>query len=157
MPDLHAFNLRPLILWLFSCLIILGLPSPAKAALVFCNRTQAPLEAALAYRGEVADDREDWISEGWWHIEPGQCSRVFGKALEQRFYFYYAMSLASPAHDHAPYIWSGDKYKFCIDTKAFRIIGDGQCDERSYQLKGFQQIDLGANVRDYTLDFKDGG
>jgi uncharacterized membrane protein len=131
--------------------------APASAALVFCNRTQAPLEAAVAYRGETPDDGEDWISEGWWQIEPGQCSRVYGKNLEERFYFYYAMSLAPVTADHDPLVWSGDKYKFCTDTKAFRIIGDGQCEERNYQTKGFQQIDLGNNVHDYTLDFKEGG
>ncbi len=131
----------------------LGFVRPAQAALEFCNRTQEQLESAIAYRGMTPDDHEDWISEGWWLIEPGQCTKVYGKPLDQRFFFYYARATAT--HDRRePYVWTSDKYKFCIDTKAFRIIGDGQCDERKYQVKGFQQIDIGPNVRDYTLEFK---
>jgi uncharacterized membrane protein len=126
----------------------------AHAALVFCNRTQQPIEAALGYRGTLESGAEDWISEGWWRIEPGLCSRVYGEALNQRFYFDYAVALASSAHDRAPYIWSG-KYQFCVDTKAFRVESDGDCEGRGYQTKGFQQIDVGLNTRDYTLEFKD--
>jgi uncharacterized membrane protein len=123
----------------------------ADAAMVFCNRTQAPLEAALGYR-----ETSDWMSEGWWRIEPGQCARVFGQPLTQRFYFYYATSLVRLSKDKPPFVWAG-KYVFCADTKAFKATGDGDCESRGYQTKGFQQIDLGINgPHDYTLDFHDG-
>jgi uncharacterized membrane protein len=121
----------------------------AKAAMVFCNRTLTPIEAALGYREE-----ENWVSEGWWQIEPGQCARVFGRPFTQRFYFYYGTALATTGKDKPPFVWSG-KYEFCTDTKAFRVEGDGNCEAQGYQTRGFQQIDLGSNTRDYTLDFKD--
>ncbi|MFY9288404.1 MAG: DUF1036 domain-containing protein [Alphaproteobacteria bacterium] len=59
---------------------LLFLPAHAEASMVFCNRTQNPIEAAVGYRAAI-----DWVSEGWWRIEPDQCSRVIGQALTQRF------------------------------------------------------------------------
>lgn len=118
--------------------------------MLFCNRTQGPLEAALGYR-----DMDGWISEGWWKIQPGQCSRVLGHVLDQRFYFYYARALTPVFRHRPPFVWSG-KYPFCVDTKAFHIEGDGNCETKGYQTKDFQQIDLGGRARDYVLDFKDG-
>jgi len=139
---------------LFSLLFILllGLACrQAEAAMMFCNRTQDSIEAAFGYRESV-----EWTSEGWWRIEPGQCARVFGKPLTQRFYFYYATSLSPPVKDKSPLTWTG-KYQLCTDTKAFRIEGDGGCESRNYHTQGFQEIDIGTLTRDYTLDFKDNG
>lgn len=127
----------------------------AQAAMSFCNRTVGPIEAALGYRDDADSTTQNWISEGWWKIEPGQCARVYGQPLTQRFYFYYAHALTQTLKDAPPTIWSG-KYIFCTDEKAFRVEGDGDCPSRNYQSTGFQELDLGANTRDYTLDFKDG-
>ena len=133
---------------LFIVLLAL-LPQPARAAMVFCNHTGAALDAALCYR-----DQDDWVSEGWWRIEPGQCARVFGKPLAQRFYFYYGVSLAPHPDSRPPLTWVG-KYEFCTDTKAFHATGDEDCESRNLRTQGFREIDIGTNVRDYTLDFKD--
>jgi uncharacterized membrane protein len=137
-------------------LILTNLPSPAHAAMSFCNRTSTPIEAALGYRDDQGNDAgQVWTSEGWWRIEPGQCARVYGEALSQRFYFYYGRALSAVVKDEAPTVWSG-KYMFCTDDKAFRVTGDGDCASRNYQSTGFQELDLGSNGKDYTLDFKDG-
>ena len=140
-----------------SIAAMLLITNQAYAAMSFCNRTSGPVEAALGYRDD-GDDKQDqaqnWVSEGWWRIESGQCARVYGQPLSQRFYFYYARALTQTSKDAPPTVWSG-KYIFCTDDKAFRITGDGDCPTRSYQSTGFQELDLGANTRDYTLDFKD--
>ena len=86
-------------------------------------------------------------------IQPGQCARVYGQPLGQRFYFYYAVALTMGPHDTQPYAWSG-KYEFCTDTKAFKATGDGNCEGRGLQTKPFQQVDIKPGTRDYTLDFK---
>jgi uncharacterized membrane protein len=138
---------------LFAVLAVL--PHRAYAAMSFCNRSSVPLEAALGYREDKDDGDEGWGSEGWWRIEPGQCARVYGQPLTQRFYFYYAHALAQTAKDAPTPVWSG-KYIFCTDDKAFRVEGDTDCPSRNLQSTGFQELDLGQNVRDYTLDFKDG-
>ncbi|MDP9126877.1 MAG: DUF1036 domain-containing protein [Pseudomonadota bacterium] len=155
MPFLRRFS-PPLVLGILAFVTVLtGFEPSAHAAMVFCNRTQAALDVALGYRGELDEGKTDWISEGWWRIEPGQCSRVHGKPLTQRFYYYYAVSLATPALDKSPTVWKG-KYQFCTDAKAFRAEGDTACEDRGLQLRGFQEVDVGVNTRDYTLDFHDG-
>ena len=123
--------------------------SKAEAAMVYCNHTNGAIEAAFGYReGEI------WFSEGWWQIEPGQCARIYKEPLTQRFYFYFARSLAKPlAEGKKPVVWAG-KYAFCIDNKAFRVEGDQNCEQRGYQRQGFQEIDLGVNARTYTLNFQ---
>ena len=124
-------------------------PHSTLAAMTFCNRTTNTIETAFGYR-----ESGGWASEGWWRIEPGECSRVYGNPLMHRFYFYYATSLAPRAKGKHPLTWAG-KYKLCVDTKAFRIEGDEDCESRNYQTQGFQQIDIGSITRDYTLDFKE--
>jgi uncharacterized membrane protein len=133
-----ARALLPAILWL--------MPHPAHAAMIFCNRTQQPVEAAFGYR-----ENSEWVSEGWWRIEAHQCARVFAGPLTQRFYFYFARTLAQ--NDHSPPTWTG-KYELCVDAKAFRIEGDEDCKARKYRSQGFHKVDIGSNARDYTLDFK---
>lgn len=83
------------------------------------------------------------------------CARVRSIADPAFFYFYYAHALAQASKDAPPTEWSG-KYIFCTDDKAFRVMGDGDCASRNYKSTGFQELDLGTNTRDYTLDFKDG-
>ncbi|MDR3448435.1 MAG: DUF1036 domain-containing protein [Alphaproteobacteria bacterium] len=139
---------------LLSLLGTAASPREAQAAMSFCNRTQTTLEAALGYRDEGDSTAEDWVSEGWWRMEPGQCARVYAQPLTQRFYFYYAHTLAPAADQSSPTLWGG-KYVFCTDDKAFRITGDGDCPSRNFSSTGFQELDLGPNTRDYTLDFKD--
>ncbi len=137
---------------LFAAVYVVFTPFPANAAFVFCNQTKSLLEAAFGHR-----DQSIWISEGWWQIQPGQCARVFGKPLKQRFYFYFARTLASPAAGgRKPKAWAG-KYPLCSDGKAFRIVGDENCEDRGYQTSMFQGIDIGSNRKDYTLNFQDDG
>ena len=143
--------MRPSRLLLVCILLIVQIfvMVPARAAMVFCNHTANPINAAFGYRETV-----DWTSEGWWRIEPGQCAQIYDKPLVQRFYFYYAYSLASTDRDKKPMNWGG-KFELCTDTKQFKIEGDSDCESRKYHTQGFQEIDIGSVARDYTLDFKD--
>lgn len=151
MPSLRDFT--PLFLRVVAIFTLgAGFAPDAHAAMVFCNRSHELIEAALGYRGPVDEQRTDWISEGWWQIEPDQCARVYGKPLTERFYYYYAISLAPVAPDKTPDVWKG-KYQFCTDTKAFRAEGDTGCEGRGFQVRGFQEMDVGVNTKDYTLDF----
>ena len=138
-----------------TALLIFGLcliySKPSYAAFLFCNKTQTVIEAAFGYREQL-----DWVSEGWWQLQPGLCARVYGKPLKQRFYFYYARALAQPKPgERPPIIWSG-KYALCADNKAFKVVGDQECETRGFRTLYFQQADIGQNQRDYTLNFEDG-
>jgi len=137
----------------FFALVFLGplvCSKPALASFLMCNKTKSVVEAAFGRREE-----NDWLSEGWWQIQPGQCARVYGKALTQRFYFFYARALTLPSQETGNQkIWSG-KYAFCTDTKAFRVQGDSGCEAKGYQTKGFQEVDVGVRQKNYTLTFED--
>lgn len=139
--------------FVFLLLVIISFlwSSPVNAAFLFCNKTEHTIEAAFGYR-----ESSVWISEGWWQIQPGQCARVFSRPLTQRFYFYFARML-SPVSENGkpPLTWSG-KYRFCVDKKAFKIEGDSNCEVRGYEEKGFQEVDVGTNRKNYTLTFEDG-
>lgn len=130
------------------CSFVLLPVDSAHAALMLCNHTKAPIEAAVGYREDGT-----WTSEGWWQIQPGLCVRAYSRPLTERFYFYFARSLGkAPTDSRGTVIWQG-KYAFCVDDKAFRVTGDGNCEQRHYRTQGFHEIDLGPNVRDYTLNF----
>lgn len=143
-----SFYKRAFVLCLLA--VCLCMPRPAFAAFLFCNKSATLIEAAFGYREDVK-----WISEGWWQIQPGQCARVYGKPLTQRFYFYYARMMQPPAPERKPAVWAG-KSLFCLDNKAFRIEGYERCEKRGYLQQGFQQVDIGLGQKDYTLTFQDG-
>ena len=149
-PFLHSMAL----LRLAFLIVVVSLPlvwaKPAVAAFLFCNKTKSVIEAAFGRREDNL-----WLSEGWWQIQPGQCARVYGKALTQRFYFFYARALTVPGKEQEdPKVWSG-KYAFCTDSKAFRAQGDSNCEMRGFQTKGFQEVDVGVRQKNYTLTFED--
>jgi uncharacterized membrane protein len=129
--------------------LTLAAPPPAEAAMQFCNRTQTQIETAYG-----SHTQKGWTSEGWWRLDPGQCAKVDDQPLTERFYFYYAISLAPPVDNKPPMVWSG-KYQLCVDLKAFRIEGESDCEARHYHTQGFEQIDIGAFTQDYTLDFRE--
>ncbi|MGE0108924.1 MAG: DUF1036 domain-containing protein [Bdellovibrionales bacterium] len=123
---------------------------PVRAAFLYCNQTSTPIEAAFGQRNEGR-----WLSQGWWRIAPGDCARVYDKPVSGRFYFYYARALTPPKpHGKPPRVWDG-KYQFCVDKKAFKIEGDGNCEARDYRTQGFHEIDVGMYKKDYTLTFED--
>lgn len=147
--------MRSRLFQLLAVVVMVGalvLPSSARAAFLLCNHASAAVEAAFGY-----NEQSTWVSEGWWQIQPGQCARVYNKPLTQRFYFYYARVLTQSANKESrPPVWEG-KYAFCVDSKAFRAEGDGNCEARGLRQQGFHEVDIGPNKRDYTLTFQDGG
>ena len=120
---------------------------PALAAMVFCNHTQTALDVAFGRH-----ETKQWISEGWWRIEPSQCARVYSRPLSERTYFYYAASAHGQTKRDEPVVWGG-VYKFCTSSKAFRAKGNEHCESKGLEEKGFQMVDIGSNFKNYTLNF----
>lgn len=139
---------------LLLTIVIWGLLSPpAKAALRFCNNTQNLIEASLGYH-----DSKDWVAEGWWRIEPNQCTRVghfkTHKPLPKVFY-YYALTVQTQLKSKGPVIWGG-KNHFCTrPEKAFRTKGNSDCEKKGYKMTGFQAVSIGNSSHGYTLNFDD--
>src|SRR5262245_13892630 len=45
--------------------------APARADFRTCNETEKPLALAIAH-----SDGLEWVSEGWWTIQPHECSTI---------------------------------------------------------------------------------
>lgn len=118
----------------------------AEAALLFCNKTKTPLEAAVGY-----NEQGTWVSEGWWEIAPRLCKRVYDKKFPSKMY-YYARSFNYGGKGGAPVVWSGDA-PFCFADKAFWAEGREDCQSRNYIVGKFHEIDAEPDQRDYTLNF----
>ena len=113
------------------------LPGRAEADFEICNKTPRQTWAAFAH-GEGGE----WVSEGWWRLEAGECATVFAGDLIHRKYYFYAEA------DEGE--WSGEFY-FCAQDNGFRIVGDSECKARGYYPLGFVEEDVGESV-DWTAN-----
>lgn len=132
-------------LGLFAAVGLLGIAfagSPAKADFEICNKTKESVSVAVGYR-----ESGDWISEGWWNIEAGDCAIVYAKKLSEVKYYVYGESDSL--------IWQGD-YTFCVVNDEFTIVGDQDCKKRGYQPEGFMEVDVGDNTT-FTFNLLDQG
>lgn len=122
----------------------MNIPHPANAYLKFCHKAPFDVYVAIGY---FSSSHDDWISEGWWKIGPGDSLKVVKGDLKNRYYYFYA--------EGGDAIWSG-KYSFCTTEKSFRIIGSKNCKRRGYKIKRFDKIDTKSSknhtlVLDYTF------
>ncbi len=123
----------PLLLAAFAALLA---SSPARAELQICNQTHRALSIAIGYNSGA-----DWVSEGWWNIDPRECRTVVGGDLKQRYYYYHA---SDPG-------FKNENYIFCTETKPFTIVGDTNCAARGFETAHFSEIDTGATATSYTF------
>lgn len=126
-------------LWTF-CLFVGACLSaaPALAGLTICNETDARQSIAIGYK-----DGDNWTSEGWWTVRPGDCTTPVKGDLANRYYYYRATNPDRP--------FEGEDYYFCTDPKAFTIVGDTDCQARGYREEEFSQIDTGPEALDFTF------
>ena len=102
---------------------------PAHADLTICNQYRETIYTAYGFNNGT-----DWVSRGWWQIDPGQCVALISGALTNRYYYVYADT------ENGDYYWGGD-YMFCISKpNAFEIVGDTDCNT------GFFEIDTNGDT-----------
>ncbi len=111
--------------------------------LTFCNRTQDVVWAALA-----RETQGKKISEGWWHLQPGQCEKVIRDRLIERFV--YAFAEHSGEGVNQP--WKG-QFEFCTRAQVFEIEGAEDCEGRGFKKTGFLQIDTSGQPG-VTFEFR---
>ncbi len=103
----------------------------------FCNNTDQQLWTAIAFK-----HNKDWISRGWWMLEPGDCARVLKDSLAAQTYYVYA------AYDtpEGEVVVSGGDEKFCTSDVKFSISGRDECETRGYISTGFLKVDVGKTT-----------
>lgn len=109
---------------------LLAFPKPAAAFYEVCNRDSLRAYVAIAY---FRDELDSWVSEGWWHVEPGQCVKVISEDLTQQYYYLYAI-------DDNNGEWPGE-YQFCVTTRRFTIAdAQSECSGDGKRWEGFFEV-----------------
>jgi uncharacterized membrane protein len=111
--------------------LFLGSAAPALADLRICNDTDVLAAVAIGYRAETG-----WVTEGWWHVEAGNCKTLIEGALQSRYYYLYAEDAQRGGR------WTGN-VNLCIADREFKIVGYEDCFARGFQRAGFQEHDTG--------------
>lgn len=105
---------------------------PASADFTVCSQYRQVIYVAYGYY-----DGSDYLSEGWWSVDPGQCTLVYQGPLPQRFMYLYG------ENEDGSTVWSGTQ-PFCIEpNNGFTIYGNYGC------YVNFIEIDTG-NASDWT-------
>src|SRR5262245_12795520 len=118
------FPLRALVV---ALLLSMG-AVPAQAALRVCNKTEHPIALALA-----RIQQKQWISEGWWRLEPKGCQDILRGALKARYYYLRGVHLGADG------AWESTRY-FCVAEGNFTIKGRENCRKRGFGQAGFFEI-----------------
>ena len=123
---------------IFAAGILAGMAGAADAGLRICNETYYVQSVSIGYKGG-----SQWISEGWWNIEVGDCANVVGGDLKKRYYYYRA-EVDGGGFD-------GENYYFCTTSREYTIVGDENCRGRGYDRESFTEIDTGSSATSFTL------
>ncbi|WP_246139418.1 DUF1036 domain-containing protein [Falsiphaeobacter marinintestinus] len=117
---------------------LIGLPSMGMAGLEICNDTETRKTVAIGYK-----DDGNWVSEGWWNIQPDDCVTPIKGVLKSRYYYMLAKSKG--------WTFADDNIAFCTTPEAFTIIGDESCEDRGYDKGLFRQIDTGKTAEEFSV------
>ena len=128
--SLNSFS-KNLSLGFAAIAVTLGMAGAAHADLRVCNDTDVLAGVAIGYRAETG-----WITEGWWHIESGNCKTLIEGALQSRYYYLYAEDAQRGGR------WTGP-VNMCLAEREFKIVGFEDCFARGFQRAGFQEHDTG--------------
>jgi uncharacterized membrane protein len=130
---------------------LIGLATkPAEAGYRVCNNSSDRLNIAFGY----VDRNRGWTAEGWWAINPAQCSNVHQDDLDNRYYYV----LAEPTEGGPP--WKGGTVPFCVSEKSFRIYQEkfgkstqDECVKAGYRSALFIVVDVGQGQKNHLHNF----
>lgn len=109
----------------------LVVPAPATADFMVCNKTKSRVGIAVGHQKD-----ENWITEGWWNLTPGDCDAILPGDLDGRYYYIFARDWDKGGD------WGGAT-PMCTQTKVFTIEGVEDCASRGFDTSGFYEIDTG--------------
>jgi len=115
---------------LLPALVLFCSASPALAGLSFCNETATEASVAIGYSEDGV-----WTSEGWWRVQPFDCTSVVQGTLTKRYYYWRATVKGEA--------YLTESYYFCTSPQVFTIAGDTDCAARGYERHPFAAVDTG--------------
>ncbi len=109
--------------------------------LTLCNKSgRGRIWIVLSYYDY---DASNWVVEGWWSLDNGDCNYINDHFRRGTLYFY--------AHNaNEAWVWKGD-FGLCLSWSRFRRINAGHfnCDAANHRM--FRHVDV--NDSEYTLRF----
>lgn len=118
--------------------------APSRTGLIFCNRgSQGKVHVAVAY----PTGQDTWSTEGWLHLEEGQCESAIPGKLTNRYYYYFAET-------DSDYAWKGEQ-PFCVSSKKFTFLhAQAECKGKTSRWVKFRELDTGNDADNYTLNLE---
>ena len=116
--------------------------SPAWAYLKLCNATSSKVGVAIGYK-----DKNVWVSEGWWNVDPHDCETLLKGNLVAQYYYIHAVDYDRGGE------WAGKSF-LCLQNKKFTIRGGQDCARRGYQRAGFFEVNTGE-ANNWTIRLRD--
>ncbi len=91
--------------------------------------------------------KTNWTTQGWLSLDNGECSRMLEGKLENRYYYYFAVT-------EGGYAWKG-VHRFCVSNRSFSFTNaDKQCQGGNSHWENFRELDTGNNTTDYRLNLE---
>jgi len=116
---------------------------PADASLTFCNQASEGKAAYVAIAYSLGNN--NWKSQGWLNIQPGECATAVEGPLKNRYYYF--------GETDGDYVWRGDN-RFCVSSKQFQLTGsDKKCSGANTRWEKFLEIDT-KDSADFTMNLK---
>ena len=110
--------------------VIVEIPDQAGEGLYLRNTTGELIYAAIMYYHPEADD---WVSEGWFILNPGEAKQVIDIGLWNTYYYIYGESVN--------YVWGETNYGW-VHNDSFTLYQSNPMPEGSYQV-GFAEFYVG--------------
>lgn len=100
-----------------------------------CNKTEARMWAAIAYR-----EGASWESKGWWAVQPGACLRPFTETIKSRDAHIFALMEQAEGDDHILKSTAAVPAQFCIAESRFSATDRENCAARGYTAASFRPL-----------------
>ncbi len=112
---------------------------PAHASLTLCNETSYMLEASVA-----SPTGAKWKVEGWWSLQPGDCTVAIESPLKSDDYYTFGRSISG--HEGGIRAWGG-RYAFCTGEGSYSLTNRPNCEEAGLTVFGFAKVETKNNQK----------
>ena len=119
----------------------------AKLGFFYCNKAGAEVWSAIA----IPEKDDEYVSRGWWRLDPGQCVKVIKGSLTHDHYYVYGVKGDGGADVPEEILAGGDR-AFCINDVLFNVSNTVACTDQDLAQGLFKRVEIGASEA-ATYDF----
>lgn len=108
----------------------------SKLGFFYCNKTNSAVWSAVAELG----DGENYVSRGWWKVEPGACAKIIKGELARDHYYVYG-AIEEGANERK--LVGGEK-SFCVNAVMFETGNEAPCADQDLDEAMFRRVEIGG-------------